>query len=219
MANLASVASSLVNKPQTVAPPAGGNKLQDLLALLIPLLTGQQQQQSVGNPDVALLRELRNDPIGDRNKSWTSVGPGGGLDMAKSAGYFNAPKVWENPDGTANPNFGVGVRVPPRTDAASNPYAFGALGPGTRVPNTWVLPGMFPSLRDTGRGGLEGMIDPNAPDAIKYSDQNMFGIAPTTLPPGVVASDGTTQYRRKKGLGDLVMRKPKLNFSTPRGIR
>lgn len=67
--------------------------LQEFLAFAKALGIGQpQQQQQGGGLDLrGLLQEMRNDPQGDYNKQWTKTGPGGGFDMAKSAGFFGAP--------------------------------------------------------------------------------------------------------------------------------
>lgn len=81
-------------------------------------------------------------------------------------------------------NMGPSVGIPSRTDAASNPYAFGPTSPAVPDAPPQMGGGFAPSTRPI-HGGFEGMVNPQAPDATKYSDSNMFTAKPrkTTYTP------------------------------------
>lgn len=191
----ASASPTQQQQPQMPTDP------NQLLALMFQQMMQQQQQpqhQQQG-PDLgALLAQLRNDPQGDQNRAYM---PGVNNEANPfSNGFFKtADQRHQIEQDRGLSGLVGGVGIPGRTDAATNPYAFGAISTTPDSITPWQG-GVNPTLRNAGGGLFEGMINPGLPDAQKYGDANMFGIHPgqSSLPPGMVAGDGKTNYSRSK---------------------
>jgi hypothetical protein len=183
--------------PQQQQQPTDPNQM--MMQMFQQMMQQQQPQQQQQGPDLgALLAQLRNDPQGDQNKAYMP----GVQNQANpfDNGFFKTGD--QRQQITQDRGLGGlvgGVGIPSRTDAATNPYAFGPIGQ-MQEPMVPFAPGFDPQMLQQ-MSPFQGMIDPMQPDATKFSDQNFFQVQPgvSSLPPGAVAGDGKTNYKRKAG--------------------
>jgi hypothetical protein len=147
---------------------------------------GQPAPQPQGNGMVDLVTALRNDPQGDFNKHWTQVGPGGGFDMAKDAGFFGAQ---------ASPQAKQASQGRSAVDQAVGPLAMvGAQpNPGIQVPGYQSPTPQGVSKLVNPQGGVDFVGQPQYGNPSMLQGQSipgertpipssMFGITPDTTP-------------------------------------
>lgn len=152
--------------PQHPTQPAGQ---PDFLALFLQALQAHQQQQGqLGQGRLG----LQQDQTFGRHLNAGGQPITGNQDPFSNGMFTPAAERLKTMEG-----YGSAVGIPPRTDAATNPYVFGPLGPAR--PDAPGIPGgpFAPSTRAI-PGGFEGMVNPAAPEATKYSDSNMFTARP-----------------------------------------
>lgn len=179
----------VLSQPPSFAPPPMPTTAASTSpwAMLAPLFAPQQQQGIDWNAIQNIVR--KPDVQGERNRAYAPGRGGEGSPWAEPIRFEDAATRYEKMKG-----YGPAVGIPPRTDVASNPYAFGAIAQTEPKADAFV-----PQLsQEQLRRGAEGMINPALPDDQKYKDANFWRALPgqSSLPPGMVAGDGSTNYRR-----------------------
>lgn len=210
----------LTAAPQTTAPtdPTAG-----LLALLAKALAPQPQQDLSG-----LLAQLRNDPQGDANKGYIP-----GVSNASSPfsnGFFNDSAASMSPEG----------RMATQGRSAMNQWAQQGAVPGVDASALQSLMGQMTPLPGPQATPSESFSDPffmRRKGIGPYSADNQFDgmfqqgpgmranpktgetpygfLGQSELPPGIVAGDGTTNYKRSNPDLFFGMVKPK-NMMKPK---
>lgn len=182
----------------TSQPTAPQEGQQNMFALIASLLGGQQQQQPGLNLG-ALLTQMRNEPQGDANKGYVPGAMPGDANAQHNPfanGFFQSQNQRIGNESAQLGQYGItGVQ------AGLAPIQHNPNQPSMGQPVQEAPPNFGGGFNPTTRGipgGFEGMINPNLPDAQKFADPNFFTAKPgfSTLPPGAVAGDGTTSYRR-----------------------
>lgn len=179
----------------------------NFLTLMTKMLGGQQQQAPTG-PDLgALLAQIRNDPQGDANRGYVAGHDGAGNPF--SNGFFNDTAAQMSPE----------ARMATQGRSAKNQWAQLGQNPGVEASGLTALMGkMTPIPSGPPPEQLDQYADPFAaaridhirhpvpfqmpgqPEVRRATPVGPGGVYgqnnSVTLPPGTVAGDGTTNYRR-----------------------
>lgn len=206
--SMSATADPRTKKPQAQAnpwevfgPPAPQQALPQAQAdprmAIFEKMFGGQQQQGGGIDWNAIQNIVRKPDVqGDANRSYVPGRGGGGSPWADPLRFRSVAQIQED-----QKRYRPSVGIPGRTDAASNPYAFGAIG--QNAPQTTPFERMF-TPQQLQQGG-EGMINSSLPDAQKYQDPNFWQARPdqVSLPRGITMGDGVTNYRRNEQSPEL----------------
>ncbi len=210
------------NQPVPMPGGADGGMNPQMMQMLMQMLAPQQQQMPQGPDFGSLLTQMRNDPQGDRNKSYIPGEMNGSNPF--SNGFFNfgakdmTPEARMATQGRSAMNQWAQKGQVPGVDAGGLQSLMGQMTPlpGSTYssPEQMVFsdPKFLPRIqqqffgepfkllkptRNIAGGGLEGMIDPNLPEDQRFKDANQFTVMPgTSLKPGQVAGDGQMAYMR-----------------------
>lgn len=209
-----------------------------IAALMSPQGGSNYNPMDEANADVRRLQGLRNDPQHDRNMDYAPGLPGPSNPF--SNGFFNFGAAQMSPEARMATQGGSAMNqwaqlggvdgVDPgklqglmshmtptphpyqsaeSVDQFSDPFARRRL---EQMQNPTPRPVPMPP-RPTGNGSLEGMVNPGAKNP--FADNNFFSVNtnPPPLPSGVVASDGTTNYKRRTAATASANPRPGFNFS------